>query len=57
MVIEDSPAGVSSGKSAGMWVLGVTNTVSADELRRAGADAVTKNLADWIPETVNLVFR
>ena len=57
LVIEDSPPGVVGAKRAGMWVLGVTNTVSAEELRRAGADAVTKNLADWIPETIELVFR
>lgn len=57
LVIEDSPPGVVGAKRAGMKVLGVTNTVSADELRAAGADAVTKNLADWIPETIELVFR
>lgn len=56
LVIEDSPPGVVGAKRAGMKVLGVTNTVSADELRAAGADAVTKNLADWIPETIELVF-
>jgi HAD superfamily hydrolase (TIGR01509 family) len=57
LVIEDSPPGVVAGKSAGMKVLGVTNTVSAAELRAAGADVVTDNLADWIPETIELVFR
>ena len=57
VVIEDSPPGVVGAKRAGMKVLGVTNTVSADELRAAGADAVTKNLSDWIPETIELVFK
>jgi HAD superfamily hydrolase (TIGR01509 family) len=56
VVIEDAPPGVRSAKSAGLKVLGVTNTVSADELRKAGADSVTKNLSDWMPETFNLVF-
>lgn len=57
LVIEDAPPGVQAAKLAGMWVLGVANTVSAEELRKAGADSVTKSLADWIPETVELVFR
>jgi beta-phosphoglucomutase len=57
LVIEDSPPGVVAAKRAGMWVLGVANTVSSADLRAAGADSVTKNLADWIPETVELVFR
>lgn len=57
LVIEDAPPGVVAAKAAGMWTLGVTNTVTAAELRRAGADSVTKTLADWTPETVELVFR
>lgn len=57
LVIEDAPPGVRAAKAAGMWVLGVTNTVAADELRNAGADSVTKTLADWTSETVELVFR
>ena len=57
LVIEDAPPGVVAAKAAGMQVLGVTNTVSADELRRAGAGSVTKTLADWTAETVELVFR
>jgi len=56
VVIEDAPPGVRSAKSAGLKVLGVVKTVSADELRKAGADSVTKNLSDWMPETFNLVF-
>ncbi len=57
LVIEDAPPGVRAAKSAAMYVLAVTNTVAAAELRQAGADSVTKNLADWTPETVQLVFR
>lgn len=57
LVIEDAPPGVRAGKAAGMWVLGVANTVSDRELREAGADSVTKNLADWTPDAVELVFR
>lgn len=57
LVIEDAPPGIVAAKAAGMWALGVTNTVSAEQLRQAGADSVTKTLADWTPETVELVFR
>ena len=43
VVIEDAPAGVKAGKSAGMKVIGVTNTVRAEEL--VMADLVTDSLA------------
>lgn len=56
LVIEDAPPGIVAAKRAGLKALGVTNTVSADELRAAGADAVTKNLDDWMPETARRVF-
>lgn len=56
LVIEDSPAGVKAGKAADLPVLGVANSVSADELRAAGADAVAKRLDDWMPESLRLVF-
>ena len=56
LVIEDSPPGVMGAKNARLQALGVTNTVSAEELRAAGADAVAKNLDDWMPESVRCVF-
>ena len=56
LVIEDSPPGAAAGKAAGLPVLGVTNTVSANELRAAGADWVTKYLDDWMPGSVRGVF-
>jgi beta-phosphoglucomutase-like phosphatase (HAD superfamily) len=56
LVIEDSPPGIASARAADLPALGVTNTVSADELRKAGAGAVAWDLKDWIPETVRLVF-
>lgn len=56
LVIEDSPPGIAAGKKAGLKTLGVTNTVTAEELRAAGADAVTKNLDDWMPGSVRGVF-
>ena len=56
LVIEDSPPGIRSGKSAGMRTLGVTNTVTDAALRAAGADVVTASLSDWTPDAVYHVF-
>ena len=56
LVVEDSPPGVRAGRAAGLPVLAVTNTVSADQLREAGANAIAKNLNDWFPETMRRVF-
>lgn len=56
VVIEDSPPGVVAAKRADLPVLGVANTVSAAELRRAGADWVAENLNDWMPESVRRAF-
>ena len=56
LAVEDSPPGIQSARAAGMKTLGVTNTVSSDALRAAGADVVTKSLADWTVDAVRLVF-
>lgn len=56
LIVEDSPPGIQSGKAAGMRTLGVTNTVSAPELRAAGAEVVTASLADWNVDAVRRVF-
>lgn len=56
LVIEDSPPGVRAARQAGMRTLGVTNTVPAAELRAAGAEIVTGNLADWTPDTVHHLY-
>ena len=56
LVIEDSPPGVQSARAAGMRTLGVTNTVTDRALREAGADSVTRTLADWTPDAVHHVF-
>ena len=57
LAIEDSPPGIQSARAAGMKTLGVTNTVADEALRAAGADVVTKSLADWTPAAVKLVFK
>jgi HAD superfamily hydrolase (TIGR01509 family) len=57
LAIEDSPPGIQSARAAGMRTLGVTNTVSEEALRAAGADVVTASLADWTVEAVKLVYR
>ncbi len=56
LIIEDSPQGIAAGKAARLKTLGVANTVSAERLREAGADSVTKSLADWMPDTIRRVF-
>ena len=56
LVIEDSPPGIEAARVAGMRTLGVTNTVSEQLLRAAGADVVTANLADWTDDAVRHVF-
>ena len=57
LAIEDSPPGIQAGRAAGMWTLGVTNTVSEEALRQAGADVVTHSLADWTVDAVRHLFR
>ncbi len=56
VVIEDAPQGILAGKRAGLKTLGITNTVSAEKLREAGADVVSKNLDDWMPDSFRRVF-
>jgi HAD superfamily hydrolase (TIGR01509 family) len=56
LVIEDSPPGIEAGRGAGMRALGVTNTVSEQQLRAAGAEVVTASLADWTVDAVRHVF-
>jgi beta-phosphoglucomutase len=56
LVIEDTPQGIRAAKSAGMKVLAVTNTFDEKALRAAGADSVTKNLDDWMPESLAQTF-
>lgn len=56
LVIEDSPPGIESGRQAGMRTFGITNTVSEEELRAAGAEVVSASLADWTVDAVRHVF-
>ncbi|KAI9782957.1 MAG: hypothetical protein M1839_004432 [Geoglossum umbratile] len=44
LVIEDSPAGIKSGKAAGCNVLGLTTTHPAKDVQEAGADWVVQDL-------------
>jgi beta-phosphoglucomutase-like phosphatase (HAD superfamily) len=56
LAIEDSPPGIQAARAAGMRTLGITNTVSAEALRIAGAEVVTASLADWTVEAVELLY-
>jgi beta-phosphoglucomutase len=57
LVIEDAAQGIAAGRAAGMRTMGVTNTVAEAALRDAGAEVVTRSLADWSVEAVELVFQ
>lgn len=50
LVVEDSPAGIISGKAAGCWVLAVVTTHTIDQIIAAGPDLVVKDL-----ESIRLV--
>jgi len=56
LVVEDSLAGIQAAKTAGMWVVAITNTYTENELRDAGADAVLKSLDELNPDWVNHFF-
>lgn len=56
VVIEDATQGIIAAKLVRLKALGVTSSVSADELRKAGADAVTDKLTDWFPDSFRGVF-
>lgn len=56
LVIEDSPPGIESARTAGMHTIGVSNTVSAGELRAARAEVVTPTLSDWNTAAVHHLF-
>jgi sugar-phosphatase len=45
IVVEDAPAGIRSGKGAGMRVIALRTTVRDDELQQAGADWIVDDCA------------
>ena len=50
LVVEDAPAGIQAGRSAGMRVLGIAATHAADEVLAAGATVVVDRLAVLVVE-------
>ena len=50
LVVEDAPAGIQAGRSAGMRVLGIAATHAAAEVLAAGATVVVDRLADLVVE-------
>ncbi len=46
LVVEDSIAGVAAARSAGTYVVGITNTITAAELREAGAQVTVGSFAE-----------
>ncbi|MDQ3704157.1 MAG: HAD family phosphatase [Chloroflexota bacterium] len=57
VVIEDAPAGVQAGVSAGAATLGVTTTQSVEALQSAGADRVVNSLADISVDDLEALVR
>lgn len=53
LVVEDAPAGIQAGRSAGIRVLGVASTHAPDELSAIGATAVVDRLASLHVEAAN----
>ena len=49
MAFEDSPNGAAAAKAAGVYVVGIPNTVTADLDLGASADLVLDSLADLAP--------
>ncbi len=56
LVVEDSLAGIVSAKGAGMRAVGVPNTYTAIELRRAGADEIVDGLVTLTPDWIDRRF-
>lgn len=56
LAIEDAPPGIEAARGAGMRTVGVTTTVSENDLRAARANIVTPNLSDWTPDAVHHLF-
>lgn len=56
-VIEDSPAGIQAAVNAKMRAIGITNSVSAEELRAAGAEMVMRDIRDCNAGTLASLFR
>jgi beta-phosphoglucomutase len=56
VVLEDSLAGIISAKGAGMRAVGIAHTYPAQELLKAGADAVVGELAGFTPEWITCHF-
>ncbi len=50
LVVEDAPAGIQAGRSAGMGVLGIASTHAAAEVLAVGATVVVDRLADLVVE-------
>jgi len=53
VVLEDAPAGIRSGKAAGMRVLALRTTASDAELCEAGADWIVDDCAELLADSVN----
>ena len=53
IVVEDAPAGIKAGKSAGSRVIAFPTTVTVPELKKAGPDWIVKNCGALALQSVN----
>ncbi len=57
LVVEDAPAGIQAGRSAGIRVLGVASTHTHAELREQGVTALVDRLTDLVVGELDAGFR
>lgn len=53
VVFEDAPAGITAGKGAGAFVVGICSTYDAEKVRNSGADIVVDDLSSFNIESYN----
>lgn len=52
-VFEDAPAGITAGKGAGAFIIGICSTYDPEKVRKAGADIVVDDLSSFKIESYN----
>ncbi|ODV81471.1 HAD-like protein [Suhomyces tanzawaensis NRRL Y-17324] len=53
VVFEDAPAGITAGKGAGAFIVGICSTYDPEKVRKSGADIVVDDLSSFSIESYN----
>ncbi|KAK6460165.1 HAD-like domain-containing protein [Scheffersomyces coipomensis] len=53
VVFEDAPAGITAGKGAGAFIVGICSTYDPEKVKRSGADIVVDDLSSFEIESYN----